>query len=44
MCIISKIIDEADTGIYDILFNNLILSAKDCIKGQLTIRRIIQHC
>jgi hypothetical protein len=33
----TAIIDEADTGIHDILFNKLILSAKDCIKGQLII-------
>lgn len=33
----TSIIDEADTGIHDILFNKLILSSKDCINGQLII-------
>ncbi len=33
----TSIIDEADTGIHDILFNKLISSAKDCIDGQLII-------
>ncbi len=33
----TSIIDEADTGIHDVLFNKLILSAMDCIDGQLII-------
>lgn len=33
----TSIIDEADTGIHDILFNKLILSVNDYIKGQLII-------
>lgn len=33
----TSIIDEADTGIHDILFNKLILSINDYIEGQLII-------